>query len=151
MNEQSFNLENDPQALRVCKKPVPVEAEFASKDGVCNTLEGEVGFRAGDALLTGTHGEQWPIRRDLFLSSYEPVPPTRRGENGRYRKLPTLAHALRLTEPSEVSASWRNDPIHGQPGDWLIRYADGTFGIVQDPIFRETYAPAGDEMRWPPP
>jgi hypothetical protein len=146
-----FNLDHNPRALRVCKKPVPVRVEFAAADGVCETLEGDVHFRAGDALLTGGQGERWPVKRDLFLSSYEPLPPTRRGEDGAYRKLPALAHALRLTAPADVSVSWQNDPLHGQAGDWLIRYADGAHGIVQDSIFRATYAPADDETRWPPP
>jgi hypothetical protein len=146
-----FDLDNNPGALRVCKKPVTVQVEFAAEDGVCKTLEGEVRFRAGDALLTGGQGDQWPVRRHLFLSSYDPVPPTRRGDNGAYRKLPAIAHALRLTAPTDVSVSWQNDPLHGQAGDWLIRYADGSHGIVQDSIFRDTYAPAGGETRWPPP
>jgi hypothetical protein len=146
-----FHLEHDPRALRVCKKPVPVHVEFAAADGICRTLEGEVRFRAGDALLTGGQGEHWPVRRDLFLSSYEPVPPTRSGANGTYRKLPAVARARRLTAAAEVSVSWQNDPLHGQAGDWLIRYADGSYGIVRDSIFRETYAPADDEKRWPPP
>lgn len=146
-----FDLDKNPSALRVCKKPVTVQVAFAAEDGVCKTLEGEVRFRAGDALLTGGQGDHWPVRRHLFLSSYEPVPPTRRGDNGAYRKLPAVAHALRLTAPADVSVSWQNDPLHGQAGDWLIRYADGSHGIVQDSIFRDTYAPAGDETRWPPP
>jgi len=146
-----FDLARDPRALRVCKKPVAVDVAFATADGICKTLEGEVHFRAGDALLTGGQGERWPVKRDLFLSSYEPVPPTRRGQDGAYRKLPALAHALRLRAPAEVSVSWQHDPLHGQTGDWLIRYADGSHGIVQDRIFRDTYAPAEDETRWPPP
>ena len=146
-----FDLGHNPRALRVCKKPVPVQETFTAEDGICQTLEGEVRFRAGDALLTGGQGERWPVRRDLFLSSYEPVPPTRPGEDGTYRKLPAVAHALRLTAPADVSVSWQNDPLHGQAGDWLIRYPDGSHGIVQDSIFRDTYAPAGDETRWPPP
>ena len=146
-----FDLDRDPRALRVCKKPVPVAVAFAAEDGACTTLEGDVHFRAGDALLTGGEGERWPIRRDPFLASYEPVPPTRRGENGTYRKVPAVAHALRLAAPAEVSVGWQNDPLHGQPGDWLIGYADGSYGIVQDSIFRDTYAPAAGEARWPPP
>jgi hypothetical protein len=146
-----FELDRDPRALRVCKKPLPVQVAFAAADGVCKTLEGEVRFRAGDALLTGGQGERWPVGRDLFLSSYEPVPPTAPGDNGAYRKRPAVAHALRLSAPAAVSVGWQNDPLHGQPGDWLVRYADATYGIVQDSIFRETYAPADDETRWPPP
>lgn len=151
MSERLPDLGKNPQALRVCKKPLSVEVEFADKDGVCKTLEGEVRYRAGDALLTGGHGERWPVKRDSFAASYEPVQPTCAGQNGRYRKLPALAHALRLTESVEIPVGWQNDPLHGQPGDWLLLYSDGSYGVVQDGIFRETYAPADAEVRWPPP
>jgi len=145
-----FDLDKNPDALRVCKKPVAVEVEFAATDGVCKTLEGEVRYSAGDALLTGSHGDHWPVRRDLFRSSYAPIPPTRAGENGRYRKLPALAHALRLSDSFDIPANWQRETLHGRPGDWLLRYADGSFGILQDDIFRETYGPAAGEARWPP-
>lgn len=150
MSEDFSDLDKNPRALRVCKKPVAVEVEFAAASGVCKTLEGEVEYQAGDALLTGGHGERWPVRRELFGSSYEPIPPARAGENGRYRKLPALAHALRLTESFDIPVSWQRETLHGQPGDWLLRYADGSFGIVRDDIFRETYGPAAGEARWPP-
>jgi hypothetical protein len=144
-----FDLDKNPEALRVCKRPVAVEVEFAVADGTCKTLEGEVQYQAGDALLTGIRGEPWPVRRALFGSSYEPIAPTRAGENGRYRKLPALAHALQLTEAFDIPVTWQRETLHGRPGDWLLRYADGSFGIVQDEIFRETYAPAAGETRWP--
>jgi len=144
------NLAHDPRALCVRKKPIPVRVEFTAADGVCQTLEGPVRFRAGDAILTGTQGERWPVRRDLFLSSYEPVSPTRAGENGSYRKAPSVAYALRLDEPRDVPVNWQNDPLHGRPGDWLLHYADGAYGVIQDSIFRESYAPAPGEARWPP-
>lgn len=150
MTGDLFALDKNPSALRVCKKPVAVEVEFAAADGVCETLEGAVQYSAGDALLTGSHGDHWPVRRALFGSSYEPIPPTRAGQNGRYRKLPALAHALRLTQSFDIPASWQRETLHGRPGDWLLRYAGGSFGIVQDEIFRETYGPAAGEARWPP-
>jgi hypothetical protein len=144
------DLAADPRALRVCKKPDPVRAEFARADGVCDTLEGAVHFRAGDAILTGVRGERWPVARAHFLASYEPVPPTRAGDDGSYRKAPSIAYALRLDRAREVPVGPRHDALHGHPGDWLLQHADGTYGVVQDGIFRETYAPAADESRWPP-
>jgi PGDYG protein len=150
LEEDLFDLDKNPDALRVCKRPVAVEVEFAAADGTCKTLEGQEHYQAGDALLTGVRGEHWPIRRALFGSSYEPIAPTRAGENGRYRKLPALAHALRLTESFDIPASGQRETLHGRPGDWLLRYADGSFGIVWDDIFRETYAPAAGETRWSP-
>jgi len=145
------NLAADPRALRVCKKPTSVQAEFAVADGVCETLEGPVRFRAGDAILTGIQGERWPVRRDLFMTSYQPVSPTGAGENGSYRKAPTLTYALRLDGSRDVPVSWRHDKLHGHPGDWLLHYADGSYGVIKDSIFRESYAPASGETRWPPP
>jgi hypothetical protein len=144
------DLAADPHALRVCKKPDPVRAEFAGEDGVCDTLEGAVRYKAGDAILTGVHGERWPVDRETFLASYQPVPPTRAGEAGSYSKAPSLTHALRLDRERDVPVGWQRDPLQGHPGDWLLQYADGGYGVVQDSIFRETYAPADGESRWPP-
>src|SRR5262249_10597889 len=73
-----------PRTLRVCKKPAPVRTEFAGADGVCATLEGPVRYKAGDAIVTGVRGEQWPVERESFPASYEPVPPTRAGNSGNY-------------------------------------------------------------------
>ena len=136
------DLAADPRALCVCKRPDPLEVAFAPADGVCATLEGPVRYRAGDAILTGSQGEQWPVRRDLFLASYEPVPPTAAGQSGSYRKLPSVTLALRLDNPVQVPVGWQDDPLLGRPGDWLLRYADGSHGIVQDAIFRASYVPA---------
>jgi|HubBroStandDraft_1064217.scaffolds.fasta_scaffold00037_47 hypothetical protein len=141
----------DPRALLVCKKPIPVQAEFADADGICATLEGPVRFRTGDAILTGGQGERWPVRRDLFLAGYEPVPPVEPGQNGPYRKAPAPAQALRLDRALDVKVGWQDDPLHASAGDWLLRYADGSEGVVRDAIFRATYGPAPGETRWPPP
>jgi hypothetical protein len=145
------DLAADPRALRVIKKPIPVQVEFAVADGTCDTLEGPVRFRAGDAILTGIRGERWPIRRDAFLSSYEAAPPTHAGSNGTYRKGAAPAHALRLERRRDVPVGWQNDPLHGEPGDWLLQYADGSHGVLRDHILRESYDPAPGETRWPPP
>jgi hypothetical protein len=144
------DLSTDPRALRVCKKPVPVPVEFATADGTCATLEGPVRFRAGDPILTGVQGERWPVGLDIFRASYEPVPPTRAGENGAYRKAPSISFALRLEQPRDVPVGWQNDPLHGRIGDWMLQYADGSYGVMRDDIFRDSYAPAPDETRWPP-
>jgi hypothetical protein len=150
MTDPLPDLAADPQALRVSKKPDPVRAEFAGADGVCDTLEGPVRYKAGDAILTGVRGERWPVARQSFLANYQPVPPTHAGDGGSYRKAPSLAHALRLDHERDVPVGWQKDPLHGRPGDWLLHYADGTYGVVQDSIFRESYAPASGESRWPP-
>ena len=151
MTDQLPDLAADPRALRVCKKPIPVQVEFAAADGTCETLEGPVRFRVGDAILTGVQGERWPVTREAFLSSYHAVPPTQAGGNGAYRKTAAPAHAMRLDHAHDVPVGWQNDPLHGERGDWLLQYADGTRGVLRDQIFRESYDPAPGETRWPPP
>lgn len=50
------NLETSAHAFMAQKKPLKRHVEIAAKDGVCRTLEGEVKYRAGDAIMTGESG-----------------------------------------------------------------------------------------------
>jgi hypothetical protein len=145
------DLTADRRALHVCKRPVPVPVAFALADGVCETLEGPVHYQKGDALLTGVQGERYPVRRDLFMAAYTPVPPAAMGEDGLDLKAPSGSLALRLDQALAVPVGWQNDPLQGRPGDWLLRYADGSHSVVKDAIFRASYGPAPQEARWPPP
>jgi hypothetical protein len=151
VTEEPPDLTTDPGALRVCKRPVAVRVTFARSGGVCETLEGRVHYRAGDAILTGVCGEQWPVRRGLFFAAYAPVPPTEAAEDGLYRKLPKIAYARRLDRSLPVKVGWDDDPLLGRAGDWLLRYEDGTHAVMRDAIFRASYGPAPGETRWPPP
>lgn len=130
-----------PDAVRVRKRPVPVEVVFATNNGLCETLEGPVRYRAGDAILTGKRGEQWPVARASFDASYAAIAPTRHGQNGAYRKQAGGARAVRLGHAIDVPVGWKSDPLHGKAGDWLLRYDNGDFGLVQDDVFRESYDP----------
>jgi hypothetical protein len=150
VSDPSPHLAMDRDALRVLKKPVPVSVTFAASDGVCETLEGPVRYEAGDAILTGAQSERWPVQRGAFLASYAPVPPTLPKEDGLYRKTPAIALARRLTIALTVKVGWQNDPLDAHVGDWLLCYDDGSYGVLQDAIFRESYGPAPGETRWPP-
>jgi hypothetical protein len=138
---QARDLRGDPKAIRVRKRPLQTEVAFAHAPGEVLTLEGPVRHAAGDAILTGVQGERWPIGRAAFDATYEPVPPTRAGEDGRYRKRPLVAWARRLDAPVTVEVGPDADPISGGPGDWLVQYGPGEFGIVAAGIFAETYEP----------
>lgn len=116
-----------------------MQVEFAPAPGRVRTLEGEVGHEAGDAILTGLRGERWPVARARFEATYEPVPPTRRGLPGTYRKLPLRVLARRLDTPFAVPAGPGADPLRGEAGDWLLQYGPGEHGIVAADIFEATY------------
>lgn len=147
------DLAHDPAARRARKKPVTVKVEFASRAGALNTLEGPVRYRTGDAMLTGAAGEHWPVERAKFDAAYEPVPPTTTGNAGHYRKRPLGVWARQMREPFSVRVGYAADPLRGQPGDWLMQYAPGDYGIISAAVFAQTYelrddrapgTPAGD-------
>ena len=136
------DLTATPNAERVIKRLVPVPTVFATADGICQTLEGPVAYRGGDAILTGVRGEHWPVQRHLFLAAYTPDPPVTAGQDGIYRKNPSITLALRIEHAMDVPVGWQADPLHARPGDWLLRYEDGSHGVITDAVFRETYEPA---------
>jgi hypothetical protein len=139
MIDPALDLARDPGAVRVQKLPVPVTVQWMAHDGACQTLEGTVHFRAGDPVLTGVEGEQWTMPAQTFSASYEAVPPLPAGDDGLYRKKPRVVRAVRLAQPADVRVSFQDSLLHGEPGDWLVQYGPGDFGIVAASIFGKTY------------
>lgn len=132
-------LARDPLARRARKRPLAVTVQFATSAGVLRTLEGSVRYRAGDALLTGVAGERWPIGRAKFDAAYEPLPPTVAGSAGAYRRRPRVVLAMRMAEPFRVRVGHAGDALQGAPGDWLLQYGPGDYGIVAAALFAQTY------------
>lgn len=58
------------------KKPVKVTAYQTDKIIYIKTLEGTMKAEIGDWIVTGIHGEQYPVKPDIFEKTYEAV-----GEN----------------------------------------------------------------------
>jgi hypothetical protein len=133
------DLAAEPLAWRVRKLPIPVTVSFARSAGVIETLEGAVWHAPGDAVLTGVQGEKWPVRREVFATSYDPVPPTQSGQDGAYLKRPLDGWALQLRSTITISVGHHDDPLRGHSGDWLLQYSDGSYGVLSDDIFRATY------------
>lgn len=52
---------------------ITVTAHQAESDGVISTLEGDMAYVAGDYIVTGTAGEQWPVKAEIFRATYEEV------------------------------------------------------------------------------
>ena len=116
------------------KKPIPLSFRFAAKEEIVQTLEGAVTAKAGDAILTGTKGERWPISRDKFEQTYDYSAPT-----GVCSKKPILVDFEKMDEPFEVKVGWSAEPIKGKAGDYRLTYGPGDFGVVASEIFAETY------------
>lgn len=149
-----LDLRTDPLARRAVRLPVSVLVEFAGAPGVLVTLEGPVSYQRGDALVTSDAGERWPVTREVFERSYEaeaadtagmPGPAPQSVESAgaiqapRYRKRQMPVLARRMDHAFEVRVGSGQDPIRGQPGDWLLQYEPGRHGIVAAERFAQTY------------
>lgn len=130
----------EPRSVRVVKRDIPVPVHFAEEDGTLDTREGAVAYRKGDALLTGPEDESWPVVRGRFEETYDPIPGTRPGANGTYRKKNGIAAAaLQVDEPFMVELSDGRGTLRGESGDWLLQYSPGEYGVVGRDIFEATY------------
>ena len=144
MTEPAINISKHPAAIRVEKLPIPIKVQWITEDGICQTLEGEVAYQAGDPVLTGAEGEQWTMPKQQFLANYKSIAPTVAGADGYYYKKPLSVYALKLDQPMDVQVGHQKNLLHGEPGDWLLQYEPGKFGIVAALIFDKTYRILGD-------
>ena len=120
------------------KKNIPVSVRFACQDGIMHTLEGDVAYTRGDALLFGAHDDCWPVDAAYFMRSYNPASGTQAGQDGLYYKNDVIVVAAQMTEPFSIN-TMDGSLLHGEAGDWLVQYEHGHYGIVRDAIFAETY------------
>ncbi|MGH9047599.1 MAG: PGDYG domain-containing protein [Acidimicrobiales bacterium] len=123
------------------RRPVVVSVVFAGSDGMLETLEGPVPYARGDAVVTGVGRERWPIPREAFFERYESQPPTVSGADGRYVSRPNTLFAVQLTDDEAGSpvTTTSGGVLVGKAGDWLVQYAAGDFGVVDQQIFADTY------------
>lgn len=134
----SVDLTRDAEA-RLYQKNEIVDVAFAATDGELSSLEGPNAYRAGDALLRAATGERWVVSRERFTMKYLPVPPAVAGEAGRYRNVPMPVWAKCLTHPFSLARSTGGDVLSGAAGDWLLQYAPGDYGVVQQARFARVY------------
>lgn len=117
---------------------IEVEVTFADADGVMLTREGDVRYRSGDAIVTGVCGERWPIARDRFAERYRLIQGNGGGPGGRYARVPGIVTVCRLQADVEIPLQ-SGCVLRGRPGDWLVRYGDGDYGVVGPEIFVRSY------------
>lgn len=132
-------IQADRRRVRARKRTNLVEARFARIDGTLDTPEGVVHVRSGDAIMTGNGGDQWRVSQESFEHRYKPIPPTLAGETGRYESLPIEVLAIAMDEPFDVILRDGISQLHGERGDWLVDYGDGSLGIVAADVFSTTY------------
>ncbi|MGE0114299.1 MAG: PGDYG domain-containing protein [Steroidobacteraceae bacterium] len=133
-----IDLRNDAQARTYLKQEI-VRVSFAGAAGAIQSREGLNHYAAGDALITGSTGDCWSVSRERFDAKYLPVAGTEHGQNGQYQNRPIPVLAVQQTQAFSVARSTGGDVIHGQAGDWLMQYAPGDHGIVENAKFQRVY------------
>jgi hypothetical protein len=131
--DENPNLADDPDAFETAKKPIPLEYRVAEVDETIQTKEGPVSAIAGDAIMTGTEGENWPIPAEKFAETYDVLEP------GLAAKKNIPVWAKEMAERFQVKVSWSDDLLQGEVGDYLVEYGPGDYGVVGAEIFRKTY------------
>ncbi|WP_250534092.1 PGDYG domain-containing protein [Caballeronia sp. AZ10_KS36] len=132
------DLSNDPVARRVVKNEA-VAVEFAAAAGELMSLEGPNRYAAGDAIVTGASGERWVVSRERFDAKYTPEGGIVHGEPGTYRNRPSVVLAKQMQEPFSIARSAAGDVLTGEPGDWVMQYAPGDYGVVKAARFLKVY------------
>ena len=123
------------KVFKAFKKAVPIKAVMADSEGVIKSLEGPVKHNIGDAIMTGTKGEQWVIPKANFNKTYEAV----EGMPGMYAKKKIPVSVRQIDKDFSVPVSWQDTPLTGKPGDFRVKYGPNDYGVVDKDIFNETY------------
>jgi hypothetical protein len=132
-------IEGDPRHVVARKRELEVWVRFAHVACTVQSPEGVAHARPGDAILTGSSGEQWRVSREHFAAKYRPAPSTASGQAGAYISLAVRVIALQMSEPFEVLLVDGKSRLAGRSGDWLVDYGDGSLGVVSRDIFPATY------------
>jgi hypothetical protein len=139
VNRLLTTLEGLQGARLARRRPVEVAVRFATVDGTCDTLEGPVRYRQGEALIEGAPGDRWPVRRQIFKDRFRPVQGTAPMQDGIYVRTVETVRVLQLTEPAHVELSEGRGTLQGRPGDWAVERARGRVSIVAREVFPQRY------------
>jgi len=122
-------------AFKAYKKPDRRESFTVAKDsGVIDTLEGPVKYSAGDYIMTGPKGEQYPIGRKKFQEL--------KTDNGDGTASPKkIVKLCKVADhDGEVTLKYNGSQLAYQEGeDVVVRHGENDYGVVKADIFKQTY------------
>jgi hypothetical protein len=132
------DLVTDPTAATYIKDEI-VDVIFADCDGQLLSREGPNSYRSGDALITGSTNDRWSVSRDRFDAKYTAIPPTVEGQHGRYRAKPMPVRAKQMKVAFSLARRSGGDVLNGLANDWVLQYAPGDYGVVEEARFLQVY------------
>ena len=131
------NLASDALAAQYIKDET-VDVVFADQEGSLQSREGINHYCTGDALITGSTGDRWTVSRDRFDAKYEAL-----GSNAEaprsYRAKPVRVWARQMEVPFMIARCAGGDLLAGLAKDWVLQYAPGDYGVVENARFLRVY------------
>ena len=123
-------------AIRVASVHSVVVARSAT---TVATLEGPVHADAGDAIVTGVIGEQWPVPAATFAQRYQPCEGQTAGQDGLYRR-PAQRVSVRKIGSDGASATLPSGAgsLTGKPGDFWVTDDEHSRIVARD-VFARTF------------
>lgn len=100
-------------------------------------------YNAGNALVTSSHAEEWPISIDKFQATYTPVGDVQPDVVGIFRKESRSGRATQLSAPRSVKLSDGRGVLRGHTGDWVVDYGGGDLSLVAQELFETYYETSG--------
>ena len=113
------------------------DSDFALRNGVVKTLEGEASFSPGDYLAVGPKGEEYPIRVETFTNTKEIVGEKDPEGWANYRTTTTV-QAASVNKAFGVQCIGTQDVALGKPGDYFVDSGKRQY-VVDKEIFERTY------------
>lgn len=117
------------------KKPDRREPFTVAKDsGSISTLEGPVPYKAGDYIMTGPKGEQYPISPETFANL--------KTDNGDGTASPKRIDKLvkMADHDGHVILKYNGAKLdYNKDKDFIVRHGANDYGVVKAEIFNQTY------------
>jgi len=121
------------QAFKIPDRREPFTV--ANDSGVIDTLEGPVTYNAGDYIMTGPNGEQYPISAETFNAL--------KVDNGDGTASPKkiIKQAKLADHDGHVILKYNGSKLEYHRGkDFIVRHGPGDYGVVKFDIFNKTYS-----------
>lgn len=132
------------ESMYILTLPDIRHAEYIRTSRIFGTADGAVLGRVGDVAITGYGGEEWPIKRDVFLGTYMLL-----GMVGDYLVAQRLIHVRRAWRIESDDAVFDNGDNRGQvaaPRDgWLYQSDEDDFGYINPEVNRVGHVEVGGE------
>lgn len=140
----AFNGSQLGPTLYVLSRPEIRQCEELASQQRFHTKDGIVFGRQGDFAITAYGGERYPIKRDIFLGTYEIL-----GQVGSDFVARRLIHVRRAWEVLDDGASFDYGTGRGtvavERGSWLYQSDDNDYGTVHADVRNKGHLEAGPE------